>query len=118
MTGRTFMQRVPGRIALGLTIGLLTGVVSGNAQELGDPKRGHAYVSRVCAECHAVLADDANSRNPRATPFSVFAQVPGLTERALMAFLQTPHKDMPNLIVPRNEQDDVAAYIMSLRQRR
>ena len=111
-------------IRLSTSIGRATGVLLAAAitpafgQDLGDAKRGQALATRVCGECHAVLADDAHSPNPKSTPFSLFAQVPGLTERALVAFLQTPHKDMPNFVLTRQEQDDVIAYIMALRPKR
>jgi hypothetical protein len=34
----------------------------------------------------------------------------------LRAFLQTPHDRMPDLHLTRNEIDDVAAYILSLKK--
>jgi mono/diheme cytochrome c family protein len=38
------------------------------------------------------------------------------TEMGLHAFLQTPHQRMPDLHLSREEIDDVAAYILSLRR--
>jgi mono/diheme cytochrome c family protein len=38
------------------------------------------------------------------------------TFMGLRAFLQTPHDRMPDLHLTRNEIDDVAAYILSLKK--
>ena len=85
--------------------------------ELGDIPRGRAYAEAVCAQCHAVAPADMISPRSAATPFTVIAQLPGINERALAAFLQTPHASMPNLVVTGQERDDLIAYIMSLRDK-
>jgi hypothetical protein len=45
------------------------------------------------------------------------ATVPGMTAAALLAALQTSHRErtMPNLILPPNELRDVVAYVLSLK---
>lgn len=89
-----------------------------SAQELGNPGRGQEYALNVCAECHAVLPDDTESRVHDATPFASIAATPGMTERALAAFLVTSHENMPNLVVTGEDRDNVIAYIMSLRPKK
>ena len=84
------------------------------AVELGDPKRGLAYAGKTCAECHAVKAGDKNSPNPDAPSFEAVANTQGITRLALVVWLQTSHRTMPNLMVPPEDRDDVIAYIMSL----
>jgi len=83
--------------------------------ELGDARRGRDYAEAVCAQCHAVKPAEMVSPRLEATPFSVFARVPGLNETALGVFLQTPHAEMPNLVVSGQDRDDLLAYIIGLR---
>lgn len=87
-----------------------------SAQQLGDVKRGLAYAERICSECHAVRSSGDVSRNPAATPFRVVANQPGINERALVVFLSTPHRNMPNILVSGQDRDDLIAYILSLRR--
>jgi mono/diheme cytochrome c family protein len=83
--------------------------------ELGDVRRGHAYATAVCAQCHAVAPEDMTSPRPEATPFTTISRLPGINDRALGVFLQTTHGEMPNLVVTGQDRDDLIAYILSLR---
>jgi mono/diheme cytochrome c family protein len=83
--------------------------------ELGDTRRGREYAEAVCAQCHAVKPAEIVSPRLEATPFSVFARAPGLNDTALGVFLQTPHAEMPNLVVSGQNRDDLIAYIIGLR---
>lgn len=85
--------------------------------ELGDARRGRAYAEAICAQCHAVAPAEKASPRLEATPFSVLSGLPGLNERALGVFLQTPHAEMPNLVVTGQDRDDLIAYIMGLRRK-
>lgn len=84
---------------------------------LGDRDRGLQYAKQTCAGCHAILAKQNLSPVAAATPFQAISEVSGMTEMALRVFFQTPHKNMPNLIIAKEDQDDVIAYILSLRQK-
>ena len=97
-----------------LAIALLAGMQTAPARAEGDPKRGLAYASRHCTECHTIERDGWTSPEPAAPSFSAVAQTPGITWIALTAWLQTSHKDMPNLIIPPEDREDVIAYILSL----
>jgi len=88
-----------------------------SAAEPGDVGRGRAYAEAVCAQCHAVAPHQTLSPVREATPFAVVARVPGMNDRALAVFLQTPHADMPNLVVVGQNRDDLIAYITSLRDK-
>jgi len=87
-----------------------------SAVEVGNPERGLDYARRVCADCHAVepgttfLFSDIPS-------FQDVANSEGMSPRALVVWLTTSHPNMPDLIVPPDDMDDVIAYIMSLRGR-
>lgn len=83
--------------------------------ELGDARRGRDYAEAICAQCHAVKPAETTSPRLEATAFSVLARLPGLNERALGVFLQTPHAEMPNLVVTGQDRDDLIAYIVGLR---
>jgi cytochrome c2 len=88
------------------------------AQELGDARRGRAYAAVHCASCHAVEPDAAHSPRPGIAAFRVIADTPGMTSLALAVWLQSPHREMPNFIIPARDRDDVIAYILSLRTHR
>ncbi len=87
-----------------------------DAVEIGDPQRGYAYAEQNCAECHAIDRGDYDSPFFGAPPFSEVANVPAMSELALLSFFQTPHPTMPNLIVPPDDIRDLVAYIRSLRK--
>jgi len=86
------------------------------AVEVGNPERGLDYARRICASCHAVepgttfLFSDIPS-------FEDIANSEGMSPRALVVWLTTSHPNMPDLIIPPDDMDDVIAYIMSLRGR-
>jgi cytochrome c2 len=89
-------------------------VVPAFAQELGDAKKGFDYAERICAECHAVEAANTDSPNADAPPFQLIARDPELSDLALTVFFQTPHSEMPDLIVEAADARDLIAYIRSL----
>lgn len=86
------------------------------AQEVGDARRGRAYAETHCAVCHGVSPGSGASPRPEVAPFATIARTPGMTALALEVWLQTPHRDMPNLIIPSADRDDIIAYILSLRR--
>jgi mono/diheme cytochrome c family protein len=85
------------------------------AQSTGDVERGHSIADKLCAECHGVKAGETSPRL-ESPPFEKIAATPGMTELAIKVWLQTPHPTMPNLMLPANDRDDVAAYITSLKK--
>ena len=95
-----------------LTLMLLSANVM--AAEPGDPVKGLAYAKDVCAVCHAVGAGQKVSPNIKAPPFEVIAHSNLVTMREITAWLQSSHPDMPDLLVPRDNREDVIAYLLSL----
>lgn len=88
------------------------------AQQIGNAKEGLAYAQAHCAECHGVeTTSDDFSPDADAPDFSVVANTPGMTERALVVWLQTSHPTMPDFIIPAEARDNLVAYIMSLKTR-
>lgn len=84
-------------------------------QELGDPAKGLTYAEMHCAECHAIGREDDISPAFGAPPFLTIANTRGMTERAIGVWFQSSHPTMPMLVVPREDLDNVIAYIMSLK---
>ena len=82
-----------------------------------DIAAGKAYAEDVCAQCHAVLANDDASPNLAATPFQQIAEAQGMTEIALSVWLQSSHPTMPNIILNQDEMRNVIGYIRSLDRR-
>jgi mono/diheme cytochrome c family protein len=95
---------------------LLVSVNSGSAQD-ADIAAGEAYAERVCAACHAVLANENMSPLPQAPTFQSVADTPGMTELALTVFLQSSHPTMPNIVLQPDEMRNVVAYIRSLERK-
>lgn len=85
-------------------------------QELGDARAGQMYAQLVCAGCHAVNPGQSVSPNPRLATFEAIANTPGVTAIALTAWLQTSHKDMPNIMIPARDRDNLIVYILSLKK--
>ena len=86
------------------------------ADQLGNAADGLAYARAHCAECHGVeTSRDDFSPNVDAPDFSVVADTPDMTERAIAVWLQTSHPTMPNLMIPDEARDNLVAYIMSLK---
>ena len=80
----------------------------------GDPASGAALARTWCRSCHAVEA--APARGTDAVPaFSAIAAAPDTTAERLLAFLEKPHGQMPDLTLSGQQADNLVAYILSLR---
>lgn len=84
------------------------------AQESGDPARGLALAGQVCADCHAIRAQQLQSPNPRAPTFLELATTPGMTATALAVAFATPHAGMPMFRLTADQQASIVAYILGL----
>jgi mono/diheme cytochrome c family protein len=90
---------------------------SGTYEKLeGNPVAGRRYAVRMCAQCHDVVSRSENADADISPPgFHAVANARTTTGMGLNVFLQSPHTDMPNLIISRRDRRDVIAYILSLR---
>ena len=96
---------------------LLAGYASAaGAQEIGDRVRGLEYAKRNCVNCHVVSPNEDQDIVNDAPDFSAVANTPGMTPTAIAVWLQSPHPNMPNFIIPEQDIDDLAAYITSLKK--
>lgn len=99
-----------------LAVGMLLAPEAASAQGVGDAEKGLAFARQNCSECHAVEAGTLESPDPEAPSFASVAETRGMSWIALSAFLQTPHKTMPNIVLPQDDREDVIAYILSLKR--
>jgi mono/diheme cytochrome c family protein len=100
-----------------LTLIAITGMTTATtrAQEVGNVQRGLKLAQQVCAQCHSVVKGAGVSPNADAPSFQAIASTPGITSTALAVALRTSHATMPNLVVERDQADDIIAYILSLK---
>ena len=96
----------------GLVLGAM--LISSPATAEGDPAKGLEYAKKSCANCHAITASAKVSPNMLAPPFGMIAKSKMVTTREIIAWLQSSHPDMPDLVLEPNERDDLVAYIKSL----
>jgi mono/diheme cytochrome c family protein len=80
-----------------------------NAQEFGDITAGRHLAVTWCSSCHLVGASPGSAVSNGATTFTAIAGMKSTTILSLQAFLQTPHAQMPDLHLSRDEIDDLAA---------
>jgi cytochrome c len=80
-----------------------------------DPvSRGSALAQQWCMGCHAVGPLGGRARAD--LDFEAIARMPSTTELSLRVFLQSSHRNMPNIIVRGRDLDDIVAYILSLKR--
>jgi mono/diheme cytochrome c family protein len=86
------------------------------AQDRGDVAAGRQLAETWCSNCHVVGPGQRRGTSNGAPTFAAIARLKSTTHVALTVFLQTPHDRMPDLHMSRDEIDNVAAYIISLRR--
>ncbi len=101
--------------SLTFVAGIMLAASAANAQMIGDAKAGEALARSVCAVCHFVAEDQPNIPRADAPPFSIIVDSPAVTETSLRVFLQTPHRNMPNLQLSEQETDDVIRFLLNLK---
>ena len=92
----------------------LTAVAAGAKAQ--DIAAGHALAREACNTCRIVEFEQRAYRRFIIGPaFRDIANTQGMTTTALQVFLRSSHPKMPNLILTADEEADVVAYILSLR---
>lgn len=84
--------------------------------EPGDRAAGQRLSATWCANCHRIGPGGPGPATDAAPPFRAIAMMPSTTSMSLRVFLQTPHGNMPDFRLSREEIDDVVAYMLSLRR--
>jgi mono/diheme cytochrome c family protein len=88
-----------------------------DAQEIGDAVAGRQLAEGWCGSCHVAGPAAVRGTSNGAPTFTAIARMKSTTPMSLRAFLQTPHARMPDLHLTRDEIDNLAAYILSLRRK-
>lgn len=92
-------------------------LASSAAALAGDAVLGRGVVQKLCVNCHVVEPGGAaNEVNPSIPTFMAIANKPDQTESLIRGFLIDPHPPMPNIQLTAHELDNIAAYIMSLKE--
>ncbi len=86
------------------------------AQDAGDAAAGRQLAQTWCNNCHVVDPAQKTGSSNGAPPFTAIAAMKTTTFMGLEVFLQTSHGRMPDLHLSRDEIDDVATYILSLKR--
>lgn len=98
-----------------MCVALISSGSAAMAQEAGDAEAGHTFAQSLCAICHAVEDNQADSPNSSAPTFRRIAAEPGMTATALSVILTNPHRDMPDLVLSPEDRTNVIAYILTLK---
>ena len=92
-----------------------TTVLYGGAANAQDVLAGEQLAKTSCAGCHQVDKNDLPKRSDAIPSFVSVANMNSTTAMSLRVFLSTPHANMPDYSLSRNEISNVSAYILSLR---
>jgi len=82
-----------------------------------DVERGHELATRWCANCHVVERTAAAASANGLPTFPALAANPKTTPELLRATMTAQHGRMPDMSISKRDQDDLVAYISSLRQK-
>jgi len=82
-----------------------------------DKVRGQALAERWCANCHVVSRTATVGQADGRPTFPALAARPDVTAATLKGAMSATHSLMPDLELGARDQEDLAAYIMSLRPR-
>ncbi len=105
-------------LAIAFPTFLLTASPAAPAEDLtGSVEEGRRLALGVCAECHEVAEKQRPPRPPvpNVPSFYDLSDDPAVTPYYLRAFFRTPHRNMPNIMLSRDETDNIIAYIQSLK---
>lgn len=84
--------------------------------EPGDPIAGKRLAEAWCANCHRVAPGGPGPATDTAPSFAAIAALPSATSMSLRAYLRTPHANMPDYRLSREELDDIVAYLLSVKR--
>ena len=105
------------RIVLTFAVFLLAGAsaaLAGPVTSAPDPVHGQDLAQRLCSNCHLVSSAQEQV-NVDVPSFHEIANMQGQTEGSIMAKIVIPKHPMPVIPITKSELNDLAAYIMTLR---
>ena len=77
---------------------------------------GQALAERWCAACHVVSATATSGRSDGLPTFPALAARKDMTAEKLKAAMNAQHSRMPDFQLAARDQDDLVAYILSLKK--
>lgn len=80
-----------------------------------DSERGRQIAERWCSACHTVSRTPGTAQADGIPSFPAIAAMPALSPDRIRAAINPLHSRMPDLSLGKREQDDLVAYITSLR---
>lgn len=80
-----------------------------------DVQQGREIALRWCSSCHVVERTATVAPADGLPTFPAIAAKPGLSADQLRAAMNPQHSRMPDFALSRRQQDDLIAYINSLR---
>ena len=84
--------------------------------EPGDARSGQRLALTWCANCHQVAPGGPGPANDAAPSLQSVARMTSTTSMSLRVFLQSPHANMPDYRLTREQLDDLVAYILTLKR--
>jgi mono/diheme cytochrome c family protein len=106
--------RMRGAVALMLFLGAAAPALA--QPEPGDARVGQRLAVTWCANCHQIAPGGPGPVSDTAPQFQAIMRMPSTTSMSLRVFLQTPHANMPDYRLTREQMDDLVAYMLSLRR--
>jgi mono/diheme cytochrome c family protein len=89
---------------------------AGGATPVADSvAAGHKLAEAWCRACHTIDATTAGTQSS-APDFVALANMPSTTELSVKVFMQSSHRNMPNLVLTPEQTNDLASYILSLKR--
>jgi mono/diheme cytochrome c family protein len=102
------------RRACWLAIGTFFAVTaSASSAAAADVANGLRLSRQWCASCH--LVESSGIARDAAPSFAQISNDPTSTPARLRAWLADPHPPMPGLDLAKQQEDDIIAYLMSLK---
>jgi mono/diheme cytochrome c family protein len=101
------------RVLAGFTFATIAVLLSGGRTFAADASNGLLLARGWCSSCH--LVEPSGRASDVAPPFEAIARDPATTPEGLRGWLTKPHPPMPDLKLSRGEEDDILAYILSLK---
>jgi mono/diheme cytochrome c family protein len=94
---------------------LLSSLPFAGLAEAQDAVRGQALAERWCANCHVVSRTATTGRSDGLPTFPALAARKDVTAATLKGAMTATHSRMPDFQLGARDQEDLVAYIFSLR---
>ena len=104
-------------VGLTLLVAATPALAGAPATNAPDPINGQELASRLCSNCHLVGSGQQEQANADIPSFHEIANKQGQTAGMIMAHIMLPKHPMPVIPLTKKELSDVAAYILTLRER-